>query len=308
MTLYLHLTDDCNLQCSHCYLNQKIKEHFDLESCLSHLKLFFNKFAGLVRPQDRIILHGGEPLLIPKKQMAILLEELRKYHPGPICLQTNFSLMDDEWLQILNNFPVEIGTSYDFGSRVVSMEKLKKYLPLLKYFHGFVITMSKQIGKKEIDYILVNLLDDLGIRNLNYISLNFEAYKPSTPDDFAENALSPVALTELYEYIYHHPANRLPFLISPIGSAAAGRNSLWPCFSGNCYADRLTLTPSGKIYACNYSAAFPEKYLFDLGQEKLNTDIITEMASSFKQGCYFRRKILDLEVDPYQKTYYAVAR
>ncbi|GAA0571953.1 anaerobic sulfatase maturase [Paractinoplanes ferrugineus] len=102
----------CNINCYYCY--EKRKPYPD-ENWLSPETLGkFLRTAG-TRPL-RIVLHGGEPLLIGTARMRPLLELMRSY-PGPLemTMQTNGMLLTDAWVDLFDEyFPdIDIGVSID---------------------------------------------------------------------------------------------------------------------------------------------------------------------------------------------------
>lgn len=91
---------NCNMRCSYCY------EHDDplwasapLE--LSHVSAFIDRIPPQITV--RFLLHGGEPLLYPKAMMRSLVKLIQERLPGrhEIQIQTNGTLLDEEWLTIL---------------------------------------------------------------------------------------------------------------------------------------------------------------------------------------------------------------
>ena len=89
-TIYLKLTNACNLRCSHCITNsgEKVKEELDLYSILD----FIDKLKEI--KVNKLIITGGEPLL--KKDFNYITEYLRKkFKYSTIILSTNSLLIDE---------------------------------------------------------------------------------------------------------------------------------------------------------------------------------------------------------------------
>lgn len=111
-TIVLKTTLDCNLRCSYCY-EFKRDEYEDLN--LTSMSIEFlcgliEKFAILF-PDSEILwmLHGGEPLLKGKKFFdefcSKLVEVNSKYNVlFNVALQTNGSLIDDEWIELFSKY------------------------------------------------------------------------------------------------------------------------------------------------------------------------------------------------------------
>lgn len=105
--------DACNINCYYCY--EKRSPHAAQRVWLEPhtLRRFLDHCAG--RPL-RIVLHGGEPLLIGRARMALLTAEINRYD-GPISLamQTNGLLLDEAWLDFFDaELPsIDIAVSLD---------------------------------------------------------------------------------------------------------------------------------------------------------------------------------------------------
>jgi uncharacterized protein len=68
-------------------------------------------------PSVHIILHGGEPLLIGRRRLASWIAQVRKeleVHVVPyFSIQSNGTLIDDDWIELLADLSVMIGISVD---------------------------------------------------------------------------------------------------------------------------------------------------------------------------------------------------
>jgi uncharacterized protein len=104
--------ETCNINCHYCYEKRK---PYDGHRVLSPEIL--RRFLHLCgRRPLRVVLHGGEPLIIGRRRMSTLLEVLRGYEGAlQLALQTNGTLLDDEWLDFWEcSWPsIEISISLD---------------------------------------------------------------------------------------------------------------------------------------------------------------------------------------------------
>ena len=133
------LGSSCNLNCSYCYYLTKGKGRID-ETLLEE----FTKQFIEAQTQNEILFtwHGGEPLLLPINYYARAIELQQKYAGGrhiDNCLQTNGTLITDDWCRFFkaNNFLV--GVSIDgtkdmhehfrqqFDNTLRGIELLKKH-------------------------------------------------------------------------------------------------------------------------------------------------------------------------------------
>jgi radical SAM protein with 4Fe4S-binding SPASM domain len=112
----------CNINCYYCY--EKRKPYPD-EAWLTPATLARFLEACGSRPL-RIVLHGGEPLLIGVRRMRALLKVFAAY-PGPLelTMQTNGLLLSDAWIDLFDEyFPdIDIGVSLD-GPRAANAHRV----------------------------------------------------------------------------------------------------------------------------------------------------------------------------------------
>lgn len=106
---------DCNLSCIYCYhgwLTEKQRE-CKIMSIKVLKEIFFN-FSNLEQEEIEIIWHGGEPLLAGKIFFGNVLEEESKINKKIVnIIQTNGTLLDQEWARILKRGRFRVGISVD---------------------------------------------------------------------------------------------------------------------------------------------------------------------------------------------------
>jgi uncharacterized protein len=118
------ITERCNINCSYCYMfnlgNEDYRGHsaFMSEATAQSTATFLREGAlQLSSNTVRVILHGGEPLLLKKvkfdKLCAIFLETLRDVANVEFSLQTNAMLIDEEWIDIFQKYRISVGVSID---------------------------------------------------------------------------------------------------------------------------------------------------------------------------------------------------
>jgi len=107
----------CNMSCSYCYYLEKRNLYRDEEKQFMSeqmLEEFTRQYIeSQTMPQVLFTWHGGEPLLRPISFYKHALQLQRKYAGGrqiDNCIQTNGTLLTDEWCEFLreNNFLVGI--------------------------------------------------------------------------------------------------------------------------------------------------------------------------------------------------------
>ncbi|WP_426576215.1 cyclophane-forming radical SAM/SPASM peptide maturase XyeB [Xenorhabdus stockiae] len=124
LEVILKISERCNLNCSYCYVFNMGSE-IALNSApvisnntINNLTYFLEKIAEEANPDTiQIDLHGGEPLMLKKERFIHLCEMLRsgnyKNAELRLALQTNATLIDDEWIKIFEKFKVTVSISID---------------------------------------------------------------------------------------------------------------------------------------------------------------------------------------------------
>ncbi|MFG1225274.1 radical SAM protein [Xanthobacter wiegelii] len=115
VSLILKITGStCNLDCAYCFEKRRdypIHRTIDVDmvaKAISHLSAY----------RLSIELHGGEPLLMGVSRISQMLDVISSVRPdAPIRLQTNATLLNDEWCSLFQRFTqLSIGVSFDgFG-------------------------------------------------------------------------------------------------------------------------------------------------------------------------------------------------
>lgn len=114
----------CNLHCSYCYYRDKEKTDQEKSTsqsrfCMSEevLDTVIHQYIDS-QPQEKIefIWHGGEPTLLGVDYFKHIVSLQKKYAQGKIIinsLQTNGTLIDDEWAEFLSENHFLCGLSVD---------------------------------------------------------------------------------------------------------------------------------------------------------------------------------------------------
>ena len=136
----------CNLACRYCYYLDKAQLYPNQEPLSEELlEIFIQQYLeAQTMPQVLFTWHGGEPLLRPLSfyQRALALQQ--RYARGrqiDNCIQTNGTLLTDEWCEFLreNRFLVGISIdgpqTYHDAYRCQSFEKVMRGTQLLQQHH-----------------------------------------------------------------------------------------------------------------------------------------------------------------------------
>lgn len=105
----LQPTTLCNLDCAYCYLPHRSADRRMPVAVAEAAAATVNEWARRV---DRfsVVWHGGEPLAAGREHLAALMAPFEgvEHH-----VQTNATLIDDEWCEFFRRHQVEVGLSID---------------------------------------------------------------------------------------------------------------------------------------------------------------------------------------------------
>ncbi|MEA3000338.1 MAG: uncharacterized protein QOK17_2171 [Sphingomonadales bacterium] len=123
LEIVVKVSEVCNINCSYCYFFNGPDRSFQAHP--RHMNpLTAGAVADYVRRAAevddlnsiRLVLHGGEPLMLGKRKFVELCDALGiGSYPVPtaVALQTNAMLVDEEWIEILAKFGIDVGVSVD---------------------------------------------------------------------------------------------------------------------------------------------------------------------------------------------------
>jgi uncharacterized protein len=98
----------CNLNCRYCYQRNYRRKNKP--------KLAYNLDVVLKRMEEfkdlEMVLHGGEPLVMPKKDVEKILAKMYEL-TGKSGIQTNGTLIDNEHIEMFKKYKTDVGISFD---------------------------------------------------------------------------------------------------------------------------------------------------------------------------------------------------
>ncbi len=125
LQVVLKISERCNLACSYCYYFKGVDDSAYAKPPLMRMGVFNKIIKDLNQMLDdgtvigtlEIILHGGEPLLFNNKSIKTVLQRLVDNFDHRLNLeigvQTNGTLISDEFIDIVNHFSIGVGISID---------------------------------------------------------------------------------------------------------------------------------------------------------------------------------------------------
>jgi uncharacterized protein len=124
-TFVLKVAERCNLNCSYCYMYNKGDTSFMFRPKFMSdevAAVMLRRIASYAKrhelPRIFLALHGGEPLLVGHDWVRRFLDEACRIADAAgidfaFAMQTNGTLLDEEWLELLGRHRVKIGVSCD---------------------------------------------------------------------------------------------------------------------------------------------------------------------------------------------------
>ena len=116
MQVIVKLTTGCNLKCVYCSEGNIDKEDLSIETLyklIDELPILLNKYKD---NNIDLLWHGGESLIVGKKYLSEVMQyaqnKLKEYNLH-FLMQTNGTLIDDEWIELFEKFNVGLGISLD---------------------------------------------------------------------------------------------------------------------------------------------------------------------------------------------------
>lgn len=179
--ILVHITNNCNLNCVHCYVDKG--QRLEMEpSVFYDIVKQFDQIQGL-----KVLISGGEPLVHSK-----FFEMMRQIQGVKIrkVLLTNGVLLDGGKIQKLRGLVQEVQVSLDgtksheeFRRMKNIFDKIVENIRLLKE-SGFVVSVSTMIHKKNVEELpaLEKILTDLKVDNW-YLDV------PTVTGDYRRNSL-----------------------------------------------------------------------------------------------------------------------
>ncbi|WP_462256291.1 radical SAM protein [Megamonas funiformis] len=257
--------NSCNINCKYCF--EKIKNVANYQINPQDLKNILNS----IKKKCSIVFHGGEPLIIGKKNFCNLLNVIREYFPKKVNIvriQTNGTLIDNEWLDIIYNkykdLNIEIAISLDGNeymnqlrvdyNGINTFKKVRTSYRLLEKW-GKSAGMLSVISKKSLNYYneYINFISS--IPNIKFVKINAlfniennkltkDSITPIEYANFIENSAIIYIKTKLYKKLAIEPLLSILQRINNIESRYCNY-SCRKCFNFIC------IYPDGKIGPCD---------------------------------------------------------
>ena len=148
----------CNLHCDYCYyLHSGGKDCADGETVRKWLEEYIRQYVQLTPENEEVVFcwHGGEPLLRPLSFYREAVRLQRAYagrHLITNVIQTNGTLLTDEWCAFLHDEGWRVGVSIDGPEHVHNRYRNRSF--------GRVMSGIERLYRHRVDYTLMAVVTD----------------------------------------------------------------------------------------------------------------------------------------------------
>ena len=269
-SVFLHLTDKCNLRCKHCYAVNMSKggQELTTQEFITFLEQFYAEGANTV------VVSGGEPLFTNKFKK--ILEINPKAH---IRLLTNATIIDERWAAYLSKFNIKIQVSIDgsnksihdnirgdgsFEAAIIGVEHLIRQGMQKRI--NFCTTIMKQ-NLMDLPNIF-QLAKNMGISCVRFLPLRKQG-NASVNWNIIQNDVTRKDYESFYRYVFEYAMLKYPELDISCGlsgyvldSNKIGVDGSW-CPVGK----KIVIDTKGDVFPC--VLLMDEK--FKIGNIKINS-------------------------------------
>lgn len=265
MQVIVKLTTRCNLKCSYCSEGDKAPKTLNmqvLKKLIDEIPEVLNKYK---QKDITFLWHGGEPLLVGKNYLAeamqYALQNLSNYKVR-FSVQTNGTLIDEEWIGIFKRFDVGVGVSLDGYKEIHDLNrKGKDDTPTFdKILSNILLLQTNDISVGTL--MVLNSIGDIDLKKLwNLISskhLNVKIH-PVIPCGRAKNNNQEKQIYDNYinllEEIYKLCINENEIIeIEPLNEILQAILKIAPMrecsFNGTCGQNFICLYSDGAVGFC----------------------------------------------------------
>jgi uncharacterized protein len=274
--VYFNPTERCNLNCTYCYIPEKMRrkgQHMSRERLLEALGILKRHFRATV-PKGvlpQIVFHGAEPMLNREAVFAGIEQYADDFRFG---IQTNATLLDDSAIAFLRDRDVSIGISLDASTAAIAdrtrtnwegvgvYDQVIDAMNRLKGYPGWsvICTVSKENLRYLVKYVDFLHKHEVPTCLMNILRCTLPRSRAVKPDDVSAAKYFLQALDRTHELhektgrklIVGNFANILLAIIAP--AARRLMCDISPCGGGRCF---FALAPNGDMFPCSEFIGLP---------------------------------------------------
>ena len=282
----------CNLACRYCYYLDKAQLYPNQEPLSEELlEIFIQQYLeAQTMPQVLFTWHGGEPLLRPLSfyQRALALQQ--RYARGrqiDNCIQTNGTLLTDEWCEFLreNRFLVGISIdgpqTYHDAYRCQSFEKVMRGIQLLQQHHvewNAMATVNHLNADHPVEFY--RFFKDIGCQYLQFTPV----VERDSREQITDTSVTPEQwgrfLCGVYDEWKQKDIGRIFVQLFDATLANWVGEPPGICSMSPYCGRAAAMEANGDVYSCDHFV-FPEYRLGNIRQQSLTTMLYGERQQQF---------------------------
>lgn len=305
MIFIIKPTYSCNFRCKYCYLSNATKTQlgsFDVDFVKHTIHQIKEPVVCRNNKKIAIIWHGGEPMLWDidnyREIWAYMHQELAGYEVQN-SMQTNLSLVNDEWIDLFLQYDVHVGFSLDGTQAIHDQQRVDvngnpTFERIISNYHrcrerGMHIGCIVVGSKKHLGHIpeLYNFMCDEGLGfKFNPLFCSGEAQNNIdeygiTPDEYAQMAI------ELFDLWFDdQKGNVTESNFVEIASNIATGKPTGCMFTQNCQDQFLAIAPTGDVMPCG---RFCDNDLLQYSYGNLHHEPLADILPRIKQSEAYKR-------------------
>lgn len=273
--MYLILTQNCNLKCTYCFLDNNPHKDF----CASYMNIstaqkavdkFYNYLIHKKIEKATIIFYGGEPLIMNELFVDIVKYAEEKNYNWMFSIITNGTLVNGDIVDFCVKHNITIGLSLDGPAfihdknrkyKVTSAPsyndcmKTKSLLDLKKCHYGLSIVLSRDVIDNKQDFFDWMFSNHQG--DVFFNLLHFSNREPSASEYIK---LATEFMIEFYEKCEQNGfALREGRIQRQIDSIKDRKFSFSDCGAVGCH--QITVLPSGEICICHGDSVNSKEFI-----------------------------------------------
>lgn len=302
----------CNMSCDYCYCRRgtdnmlKSGEILDVDVFKrvieSYIELLRAGSPNVASNHLPIVWHGGEPLIIGVEKFEVYLKAQRRYRNELIIhniIQTNGTLINDEWVKLFKRYKVSVGLSVDGNECTHDTHR--------KYDNGkgsyYLVSRNiRKLADENIPFGTVGVLTERNVssvadvcESMRSLGINYFDFTPAIFDEKDDCALRNKTyarfFSELFDYWKHLPNKDRPTIkiiddiIASFRFEAGLTDSCSPVlceFAGKC-GNALAILPNGDVFPCECLINLPRFKLGNMKYDSLQSIIDSKAFSNFTE-------------------------
>lgn len=286
-TFIIKPTNKCNLRCRYCFIDEDIKSSSMVMS-LDTAKLAINQIAVFLSEKSasecEILWHGGEPLIWCMENYDAIFRYMVESFPKVKwrnTMQTNLTLLDEQYIQLFKRYNVYLSTSMDGSEEIHDRTRL---LANGKGSYSLLVDKLRLATKNRVNLGIIVVLNAKNIQyiidiynffkkhnqgfKINPLVYTGEAFKNDelhiTPKEYAD------AMVDLFDY-WINDSDAVPISNFVEYASNLVTNCVSSCaFTENCQNVFTVIEPNGDVMACDRLCG-EEKYVFgNISQQNLS--------------------------------------